>query len=205
MSDSHRPGHSRRRFFSGALRELAKSLLPADEDEFRPETPPAVPREMPPARFTLRPPGARPEVEFVDICDRSGECVAACPADAIRVIDVGDDSLDGTPEIIPSIQACVICEDLSCMKVCPSGALQLIAAAEIRIGLAEVDHDQCLRSRDEDCRLCVEHCPIGVEAITIDGEGRVDVQPAACTGCGVCEMYCPTAPRAITVKPFDDP
>ncbi len=186
------------------MREIARSLLPAEEDQPTRKRPP-TPAPTPDQRAILRPPGARPEVEFVDICDRSGECIVACPADAIRVLDIGSDRIDGTPEIIPSIRACVICEDLSCMKVCPSGALQLIAAAEIRIGLAEVDHEQCLRSRDEDCRLCIEHCPIGVEAIALDAEGRIEVQPAACTGCGVCEEYCPTAPRAIVVKPFDDP
>lgn len=203
MSDSDHPKHSRRHFFGGALRELARTLLPQDENEVA--RPPEPTTQAEPLRqVVLRPPGARPEVEFVDICDRSGECIAACPADAIRVLESADERIDGTPEIIPNIQACVICEDLSCMKVCPSGALQLIPAAEIRIGLAEVDHQQCLRSRDEDCRLCIEHCPIGLEAIDIDAEGRIDVQPAACTGCGVCEMYCPTDPRAITIKAFDD-
>ena len=31
----------------------------------------------------------------------------------------------------------------------------------------------------------------------------IEVHEEGCVGCGVCEMYCPTEPRAIVVKSFD--
>lgn len=88
------------------------------------------------------------------------------------------------------------------MKVCPTGALQSVPRHLINIGVAELRRDVCLRTDGEDCRICVEKCPIGEEAILIPADGGdVEVKEDGCIGCGVCEMYCPTVPRAIVVKP----
>ncbi|MBM4015771.1 MAG: 4Fe-4S dicluster domain-containing protein [Planctomycetes bacterium] len=198
----------RRRFFTAGLRALlegAETMSRSVRDRLplaaglllrRPSAPTNA------AAPPLRPPGALPEAEFVATCERSGHCVAACPVQALVALRSADPRRDGTPQLIPSQRACVLCDDLSCMKACPSGALSLVPRAAIRIGLAVVHHDDCRRSVGEPCRECIDRCPLQAEAISLDAQGRVAVRADGCTGCGVCELYCPTAPRAITVLPL---
>ncbi len=59
----------------------------------------------------------------------------------------------------------------------------------------------------EICDLCVTECPIGEEAITLkkttNPDGSVSYKPnvlEGCTGCGVCEMICPTEPASIVIE-----
>jgi ferredoxin-type protein NapG len=158
-----------------------------------------------PDRPVLRPPGALDEEQFLQTCMVSGQCVSACPVAAIKVTMDPDPMKEGRPFIDPQGQACVVCEDLSCMKVCPSSALMSIAREDIRMGLAEVDEGFCVRTQGEDCQICVDKCPLGESAITISYfGGPVEVLDPGCTGCGVCEMYCPTEPKAIVVKPLSE-
>ena len=151
----------------------------------------------------LRPPGALDEPSFADTCSRCGECVEACPAQCIE-IDRRDppQTAGGLPYIIPRQSPCVVCDDLACMNVCPSGALQLVQRVEqIRMGLAWVDFDRCLRTADrdaEDCRICVRHCPVGESALRVGDDGCIEVRPG-CIGCGVCEWACPTLGPSIVV------
>jgi MauM/NapG family ferredoxin protein len=151
----------------------------------------------------LRPPGAMAEWEFTDMCARCGHCVDACPADAIKI---DPDKASGAPHIVARNQACVICDDLSCMKVCPSGALTLVESPEkIHMGIAMVDQHTCLRSDWEedrpaqDCKICIEVCPFGEKAIGLDFHDQIEVREA-CTGCGLCENRCPTETAAIWVE-----
>ena len=154
-----------------------------------------------PDRPVLRPPGALDEEQFLQTCMVSGQCVSACPVAAIKVTMDPDPMKEGRPFIDPQGQACVVCEDLSCMKVCPSSALMSIAREDIRMGLAEVDEAFCVRTQGEDCQICVDKCPLGESAITISYfGGPVEVLDPGCTGCGVCEMYCPTEPKAIVIE-----
>jgi MauM/NapG family ferredoxin protein len=153
-------------------------------------------------RILLRPPGALPEAEFLQRCTASGRCVAACPVAAIKP-DWSDDPLRNRKPIIEArLQACVVCDDLSCMKVCPSGALRDLPREEIRMGTAVLRPDLCVRSQGEECQICVDKCPVGRTAIEIPYHGaEVVVKADGCVGCGVCEMYCPTQPKAIVVEP----
>lgn len=138
------------------------------------------------------------------MCSRCGKCVEACPAQCIRI---EEGVASGLPHIVARESPCVICTDLSCMKVCPTGALQLVdRATDIRMGTAVVNFDRCLRTAphtqpgDRECRVCVNQCPIGETALAIDPEGRLTVG-SGCTGCGVCEWSCPTEPASIMVVP----
>ena len=150
---------------------------------------------------TLRPPGAIDEEHFLDRCQRSGHCVSACPVHAIQII-TEDGPLKGTPRIEARNQACVVCDGLWCMQACPSGALVPVPREHIHMGLAEVRHDICVRTTGEECQVCVDKCPLGRRAIEIPYFGsRVEVRAEGCVGCGVCEMECPTEPRAIVVRP----
>jgi MauM/NapG family ferredoxin protein len=155
-----------------------------------------------PVAVTLFPPGAKPPAEFAALCSRCGKCVEVCPVQCIQ-IDPTAQIADGWPYIAPATNPCVVCEELACMKACPTGALTLVDKFQIRMGLAEVDHQTCLRHHGEDCRQCLEACPIGSAAIVISGtSGRVLVKSNGCVGCGMCEQACPTHPAAITVHPL---
>jgi MauM/NapG family ferredoxin protein len=198
------PPKDRRGFFALGLARLLAPL--ADYVEKR------LPADVSVSRTLLRPPGALPEPEFLDTCFRCGRCAEACPANAISLSISSDPKIKGTPFVDPDRQACVICDELACMKVCPSGALRLVDRLEIRMGLAHVNHDVCVRSKGESCTICIDKCPLGATAIQLDSNGAVCViDPTAkgpgasgCTGCGVCQQYCPTRPvRAIRVFPND--
>lgn len=149
----------------------------------------------------LRPPGAVPEEDFGAACQRCGKCVEVCPADAIFPMRDADPTLHGAPIINPSAAACVVCTDLACTHACPSGALlPLTRPQEIRMGIALVRSDVCVRSAGEDCSECVDKCPLGPTAISFPDAGPPKVLNG-CVGCGVCEFYCPTQPKAIYVEP----
>jgi ferredoxin-type protein NapG len=198
----------RRDFFREGLRHLLRPLAEIVEDRLsRLQVPQgglgggrAVRREADGEPRLLRPPGALKEELFVERCERTGRCITVCPVQAIRPLEAADARSHGTPYIEPQLQACVVCDGLHCLHACPSGALSVVPRHLIEMGLAEVRQETCLRSMGEDCRICVEKCPIGKSALLIEG-GRVEVKSAGCVGCGVCEMVCPTTPRAIVVRP----
>lgn len=218
MSDADKPSdspHDRRAFFRQSLSHLIKPAASYLESKLPAGAAPSASRP-------LRPPGAMPEPDFLDTCYRCGSCADHCPADAITLLDVKDERLKGTPAIDPARRACVVCDDLTCMKVCPSGALKLVDRGRIRIGLAVWEAAICTRDvnvahssdrelpiapASESCTICVDVCPYGADAIRIEN-GRVRVidpriDGKGCTGCGVCQEQCPTRPRrAIRVLPY---
>lgn len=183
----------RREFFRHGLRRLVAPLA----DFLEQRLPQIMPREH------LRPPGALPEKPFTETCYRCGNCVEICPASAIRKLTSDDPAQSGTPYIDPEIAACIICEGLECMRVCPSGALRMVESRlDIRMGLARVHHGLCLRNHGQDCTVCVDRCPLGRTAIRLDEIGRVEVVDPGCVGCGVCQNACPTSPGSIVVEPL---
>jgi ferredoxin-type protein NapF len=159
----------------------------------------------------LRPPGARDDASFVALCTRCGACVRSCPH---RIL--GYDLEHGlaaflTPSIAFREDYCR--EDCTrCMQVCPSGALQRLAADEkVRhpIGVPRVDMNLCLLGEDRECALCRSHCPLEAIRYVFSETDytlipRIDLQ--RCSGCGACQIVCPTHPvKAIVVVPVDAP
>ncbi len=192
MPESEESRLQRRGFIRQGMARLVSPLV----DRLSRPAPP------PPVRTLLRPPGARPEPDFLDTCFRCSNCADACPANAIRPYS-GNGTLGGTPFIDANLAACVVCDGLVCTTVCASGALsQLTRPQEIRIGLAEVSPERCLRTDGEACTHCVDRCPLGREALVVTGQGPPTVIEAGCVGCGVCQLYCPTDPKAIVVNPL---
>jgi MauM/NapG family ferredoxin protein len=147
----------------------------------------------------LRPPGALAEEKFVETCSRCGHCVSVCPANAIKIDDLGYNG-GGFPYIDAEIQACVVCDDLACMKGCPSGALGYVPRWLIDMGTAEWKVESCTRPHGDTCTVCVDHCPLGAEAIELRGND-IHVKEHGCIGCGLCQYYCPTYPKSIVVVP----
>lgn len=192
VNPEHNPEHlQRRKFFHSAVNRALKPLAEFIEKRVH------LPKDSP----GLRPPGAIAESRFNDTCERCGHCVGICPANAI--FSLGDDMGDaaGTPVIDPDSAACVVCEGLQCTHVCPSGALMpVMQPSDIRMGMAEVYQSNCVRSEAQECTLCVDRCPLGEAAIRFNDAGPPEVLDG-CVGCGVCQLYCPTTPKAIVVQP----
>jgi MauM/NapG family ferredoxin protein len=181
------------------LREAPLVLLRAFAQGAREARPPAPKSSLP----LLRPPGAAPEEEFLELCYGKGGCAEACPAKAIQLRPREDDSSHRAPVIVPNEAACVVCDELACMAACPSGALTPVSKEMIRIGLAHVNTKACLAwvGMDPGCNYCVDRCPLGTDAIAIEktNGGKGPAVKEGCIGCGVCEYFCPTQPSAIQV------
>ena len=210
MSESPDP-IDRRRFFRQGLRELFKPLasglenieritnhLGSLEEKAAASSGYAAPQSQP-LELYLRPPGALPEQQFKETCSRCGICVSVCPANAIK-LDATGTLGHGAPYIDVEAMPCVVCDGTPCMHNCPSGALLPSPVAQIDMGTAVWQETPCLRVKDNTCQICVDQCPLGSAAIETEGN-RIRVHPLGCVGCGVCEHYCPTVPKSITVIP----
>lgn len=135
----------------------------------------------PPAR--PRPPWVlQPERAFIERCTRCGDCLRACPR---GLLHAGD---GGFPEITFTRQGCNACGD--CRTACPSGALS--APGEPFAWRVQVA-DTCLARRQVECRVCAEACD--ARALRFrpapGGVWQLQIEPAACTGCGDCVAPCP--------------
>jgi MauM/NapG family ferredoxin protein len=209
MSDDSRRIH-RRSFFRRGLAELVKPLADAiapiektldeigrlDAAEQSPPPAPAGPLDG----LVLRPPGALVEEKLLSTCTRSGDCVRVCPAQAIKLDPTGADG-GGAPYIVADHMPCIACSGLLCMAACPSGALVPTPLYDIDMGTAVWRDQTCVRTTDgTNCTICVDQCPLGQAAIKLEDD-EIRVNPLGCIGCGMCEHYCPTTPRSITVIP----
>ena len=197
----------RRRFFRVGLVELLRPLAATVQPFVRAAHElgklddigkPAAKRTLP-LNVWMRPPGALLESKFRQTCSKCGECVRVCPAHAIK-IDASGERGFGVPYIDADLMACVVCEGLKCMSVCPSGALVPTSINDIDMGTAVWHEETCVRSKGESCTICVDKCPLGTAAIELKGN-RIAVNPLGCIGCGVCQQQCPTTPKSIVVIP----
>jgi ferredoxin-type protein NapG len=172
-------------------------------------------RALPPT--ALRPPGALAEDAFLGACVRCGLCVRDCPYDTLRLGRLGDGVVSGTPYFEARKIPCEMCEDIPCVKACPTGALDhdLEDIGKARMGLAVlIDQETCLNFLGLRCDVCYRVCPVIDKAITIERRHnpRSDrhalliptVHSEACTGCGKCEKACAAADAAITVTALPD-
>ncbi len=148
----------------------------------------------------IRPPGAVDEGGFLDACTRCAECVSACPHDAIHLAPDRFRVARGTPIIDPAIQPCLMCEDTPCVSACPTGAL--LPTQPRAIASATIQTWTCLAHQGGICFACVEQCPVP-GAITMNS-GKPEIDPAVCTGCGVCHYVCPAPENAVRIMPVPD-
>ncbi|GHT83309.1 hypothetical protein FACS1894154_02480 [Betaproteobacteria bacterium] len=164
--------------------------------------------------LALRPPGALAEEDFLAACTRCGLCVRDCPYDTLKLAAPGEPVPTGTPYFTARTIPCEMCEDIPCIKNCPTGALdpQLTDIGDARMGLATlVDHETCLNFLGLRCDVCYRVCPVIDKAITLDNlhNTRSDrhamllptVHSEYCTGCGICEKACVLPVAAIRVLP----
>jgi len=158
----------------------------------------------------LRPPGARPESQFLGLCTRCGNCLRVCPSQIIRP-DAGSSGLAGllTPTLHFEQDYCRQ-DCVRCTQACPSGALAPVSLAgkpQARIGRPQIDMDLCLLGNDRDCAACARWCPYGAIRYVFSEQEytlRPQIDPDRCNGCGACQVVCPTQPRkAIVIRPAD--
>jgi len=181
---------------SNPVGRLAERLAEMPVDGQVKKKQPAPIRRREPLHLPLRPPGALPEKQFLDTCSRCGDCVDVCPAQCILI----DQTSGGAPHIEIDTMPCVVCDGLYCMSSCPTGALVPTPLNEIRMGTAVWHEETCLRGESQSCTICVDHCPLGSAAIELNN-GRIEVKPLGCIGCGVCQHDCPTSPKSIVIIP----
>lgn len=156
----------------------------------------------------IRPPGARPEKEFLEACVRCGECMKVCVTNALQPV-LFETGLSGTfsPRLVPRMGYCEYNCTL-CSQVCPTGAIQRLPLAQKQkfvMGRAIFNKEICLPyAKGESCITCEEHCPLPEKAIQFrevetvrkaTGERVVVKQPFTllklCIGCGLCVNKCP--------------
>jgi len=163
----------------------------------------------------LRPPGAIPEHDFLGACIRCGLCVRDCPYHTLDLARLGDGVATGTPYFTARQVPCEMCDDIPCVKACPTGALdhKLTDIDQARMGLAViVDQENCLNYQGLRCDVCYRVCPAINKAITLElmHNPRSDkhalfiptVHSDHCTGCGKCEKSCVLEQAAIKVLPL---
>lgn len=163
----------------------------------------------------LRPPGALPEADFLAACLRCGLCVRDCPYGTLSLAQLGEDSAaTGTPFFTARDVPCEMCDDIPCVRACPSGALDptLSEIDNARMGVAVlIDQEHCLNFLGLRCDVCYRVCPAIDTAITLEQAHNVrtghhamfipTVHADGCTGCGKCEASCVLPEAAIKVLP----
>lgn len=155
----------------------------------------------------IRPPGALPEEKFLQKCVKCGECMKACPTNALQpaLAEAGPEGI-WTPVLVPKIGYCEYYCSL-CSQVCPTGAIKELTVEEkikVRIGTAWVNKNCCIPYvLGTPCIVCEEHCPTSPKAIKLvktevlfpDGTVKTPAAPVVntdlCIGCGICETKCP--------------
>ena len=162
----------------------------------------------------IRPPGAGSEPDFQSACIRCGLCVRDCPYDILQLATPALPVATGTPFFVARVKPCEMCEDIPCVKACPTGALdpKLTQITQAKMGLAVlVDHETCLNFQGLRCDVCYRVCPVIDKAITLELQHNErtarhtmffpTVHSEHCTGCGKCEAACVLEVAAIKIYP----
>jgi MauM/NapG family ferredoxin protein len=201
----------RRHLLVGGIGGLGAGLLfhAQPEEAFgRPNS--GLPQPMPdPA--PIRPPGATAGEAFLDKCIRCGECMKACPTNAIQPAFL-ESGLRGmwSPLLKLRVGYCEYHCNL-CGQVCPTGAIGKLPIQQkdkTKLGLAVVDRNRCLPwSYGQSCQICYDQCPLPTKAIAMVASEvkrgdktltlkQPQIDSKLCIGCGICENKCPVTGQA---------
>ncbi|MGH2305832.1 ferredoxin-type protein NapG [Campylobacter taeniopygiae] len=165
--------------------------------------------------FYLLPPGAENKERFLSKCIRCGLCIKACPWDTLKLADLLDEPKTGTPFFKAREIPCHLCEDIPCIKECPTDALDkkhLDQGIEsLKMGVAVVDSSACIAFWGLQCDACQRACPLIDKALKLEYKRNERTAKHAflipvvdndvCVGCGICEKVCVTQTPSIRVLP----
>ena len=141
-------------------------------------------------------------------------CVRDCPYNTLELARPETPVATGTPFFTSRSIPCEMCEDIPCVKACPTTALdhRLTDINQAKMGIAVlIDHETCLNFLGLRCDVCYRVCPVIDKAITLEKlpnprTGRhamflPTVHSEHCTGCGKCEKSCVLEEAAIRILP----
>jgi ferredoxin-type protein NapG len=150
----------------------------------------------------LRPPCAIEEIAFAAQCTKCSACINICPPQTLVPLTGVFGKAHNTPVIDPARGGCTMCDDLPCVSACAElGTGVLDARLPVKMGHAVIHHSACQSTIDDECRRCIDACPVpGV--FTQDAALVPVVDIAACTGCGLCVSACPVDPVAVSIIPL---
>ncbi|GJL56830.1 MAG: hypothetical protein NPIRA02_39620 [Nitrospirales bacterium] len=159
------------------------------------DAPAEVPEAPPVTERTdwLRPPGAVGETDFLERCTKCGDCVEACPFDAIR-----NHRIDQTPVILAEEQPCQLCEDFPCIEACETEALlPVLEVSDVEMGIAKLSHQECTAAHG--CNACVSKCP--QQAIDMNFAAfQISILDDRCVGCGLCQQICKAVNDRVAIR-----
>ena len=116
-------------------------------------------------------------------CLGYGTCVAACPFDAIHVVN---------GVAVVDKEACKACG--KCVEACPKHLISLIPyGAKYAVVCSSTDKGPVTMKACQTgcigCGICVKNCPNQAVSVT-DFHAKIDQEK--CVGCGICAEKCPT-------------
>ena len=115
-------------------------------------------------------------------CIGYGNCVKACPFDAIHVVN---------GVAVVDRELCRACG--KCVEACPKKLISLIPhGLRTAVACSSVDRGPVTMAACKagciGCGICVKNCPAQAVSVT-DFHAQID--PEKCTGCGACAEKCP--------------
>ncbi len=158
----------------------------------------------------IRPPGARPEADFLTHCLRCGQCMKVCPTNGLQPswLVAGVEGIF-SPVLMARLGPCEP-QCAACGEVCPTEAilhLPLQDKQQAKIGTAVVYPELCLAwAQERSCVVCQEVCPFGAIEIKAHDKSPTPVPVVTenrCFGCGFCEKHCPVHLPAIAIQPLN--
>ncbi|MBF0379931.1 MAG: ferredoxin-type protein NapF [Magnetococcales bacterium] len=139
---------------------------------------------------TIRPPWAKEESQFVELCSRCDKCIEACEE---RILVRAD---GGFPAIDFSQGECTFCE--KCVEVCPDGAFVAVKGSAPFSHKIKIESD-CIVFKGVVCMVCRDQCEPRAISFTpvVGGLSPPILESDSCNGCGACIAPCPA--KAIKV------